>query len=93
MYVVLCHVVKGIKTLSVHLHCVCLVLVNGTILDLVHLIELGLKSDKILALFRFNIDELFLELLKRVSHHEEVAMAQEEVKIALLRFLGNLLGR
>jgi len=57
------------------------------------LIELGLKSDKILALFRFNIDELFLELLKRVSHHEEVAMAQEEVKIALLRFLGNLLGR
>lgn len=83
MYVVLGNVVKRVNALSVHFHRVCLVLVNGTVLDLVHFIEFGLESDKIFALLRFKINKFILKLFKRVSHLEEVVLGQEEIKILL----------
>jgi len=68
-------------------------LVDRAIFDLVHLVQLGLEGQEILALLGIQIDKLLLELFERVGDLEEVLVAQEEIIVALLGLLGDLLCR
>ena len=57
------------------------VLVNGSILDLVHLVKLALKEDKLLSSFGLGVDDALLVLLESVDDLHEVALGHEELKV------------
>ena len=57
------------------------VLVNRSILDLVHLVKLALKEDKLLSRFGLGVDDALLVLLESVDDLHEVALGHEELKV------------
>ena len=57
------------------------VLVNGSILDLVHLVKLALEEDKLLSRFGLGVDDALLVFLESVDDLHEVALGHEELKV------------
>ena len=62
-------------------------LINGTILHLIHLVELSFEVDEILARLRLGVDNALLVLLKCVNNLEEVSLSQEKFKVSLIALL------
>ena len=62
-------------------------LINGTILHLIHLVELSFEVDEILARLRLGVDDALLVLLKCVDNLEEVSLSQEKFKVSLIALL------
>ena len=56
-------------------------LINRSVLDLVHLVELSLEEDELLARVRFGVDHSLLVLLEGVDNLEEVALAHKELEV------------
>lgn len=56
-------------------------LIDTTILDLIHGIELSLEENEITSSWGVLVKETFLKLLQSVNNLEEVAIAQEELEI------------
>ena len=60
------------------------VLINGSILDLVHLVKLAFKEDKLFSSFGLGVDDALLVLLESVDDLHEIALLEEEAEV--LRF-------
>lgn len=56
-------------------------LVDATVLDLVHSVELSLKQDELTSPWGVLVEEALLELLKSINNLEEVAVVEEETVI------------
>ena len=61
-------------------------LVNGSILDLIHLVKLALEEDKLLSSFRLGVDDALLVLLEGVDDLHEVTLGHEELKVLRIAF-------
>ena len=59
-------------------------LFDGTVLNLVHLVELALEHNELLSLLRLGVDDALLVLLESVDNLEEVALLKKEAEV--LRF-------
>lgn len=69
-------------------------LIDRSVLDLIHLVELALEEDELLAGLRLGVDDTLLVLLKSIDDFHEVALGHKEFEVlglALLsdRFNGN----
>lgn len=62
-------------------------LVDGPVLDLVHLIELALEEDEVPGSGGAPVEHALLELLEGVHDFEEVSLAEEELEVLLCGFL------
>ena len=62
-------------------------LINGTVLYLIHHVELSFEFDEFFARLRLCIDDALLVLFKCVYNLEEVSTSQEELKVFLAALL------
>jgi len=70
-----------------------LVLINGPVLHLVHLVKLSFEENKLLAEVALSVNKTVLELLEGVDHLEEIVLLQEEVKVLSLGLSNDGLSR
>ena len=56
-------------------------LINRSILDLIHLVKLAFEKDKLLSCVRLGVDDALLVLLESVHDLKEVTLGQEEFKV------------
>ena len=56
-------------------------LIDGAVLDLVHLVQLSLELDKLFAALRLSVDNTLLVLLQGVHHLQEVTLLEEELEV------------
>ena len=80
-------VLEPLKIASFNKHGELLVLPDGAVLDLVHLVELALEEHEVAAVLRLLVHEVGLELLERVDDLEEVAVVKEEAEVTLFSLL------
>ena len=73
--------VKPAEILALELAREKLVLIDGAVLDLVHLVQLSLELDKLLAALRLSVDNTLLVLLQGVHHLQEVTLLEEELEV------------
>ena len=62
-------------------------LIDGTVLHLIHLVELSFEVDEIFARLRLRVDDALLVLLKCVDNLEEISLSQEKLKVSLIALL------
>ena len=62
-------------------------LINGTVLYLIHHVELSFEFDKLFARLRLCIDDALLILFKCVYNLEEISTSEEELKVFLAALL------
>jgi len=66
------------------------VLIDRSVLDLIHLVELALEEDELLARLRLGVDDTLLVLLKSIDDFHEVALGHEEFEVLGLALFYNL---
>ena len=58
-----------------------IVLINRSVLDLVHLVELTLEKNELLARLRLGVDNTLLILLKSIDDLHEVTLSHKELEV------------
>jgi len=71
-------VVEPSQVLTLKLEGESVVLINGSVLHLVHLVKLALEEDELFAGLRLAVNHASLVLLEGVDDFHEVALAHEE---------------
>jgi hypothetical protein len=69
------------------------VLVEGSVLNFIKLVQLSLKDDEIFTCLRVKIQNFILHHLKGICNFQEVLLGEEEVEISLHYFLLELIKR
>ena len=62
-------------------------LIDGTVLYLIHHVELSFKVNEFFARLRLCVDDALLVLLKCVYNLEEISTSKEELKVFLAALL------
>ena len=84
-------IVHPFEVLTLHFETHALVLLDGFVLDLVHLVKLALEYHEVSALLGGGVDHIRLVLLKSVNYLQEVPFRKKKLIVIHLYFLLNLL--